>query len=179
MAIKRADLEKLLEGVEKKDEIINYVMAENGKSINDANAKYEELRTQKDELQKQFDDYKKQTGDYETIKKSNDELTAKVKGFEAEKANKDYYDKLEKLGFDKDFIDEDIFKKIPKPADNKMESFEASAKKYLEEHPKYRAEPVVNHGGFEFKGSTNPDGTMSDEELLAQLKKANKPADNS
>ena len=179
MALKRADLEKLLEGVEKKDEIINYVMAENGKTINDSNAKYEELRTQKDALQKEFDDYKKATGDYETIKKSNEELKAKVTGFEAEKANKDYFDKLEKLGFDKTFIDEDIFKRIPKPADNKMESFEASAKKYLEEHPKFRAEPIVNHGGFDFRGSTNPDGEMSDEELLAQLKQANKPADNS
>ena len=177
MALKRADLEKLLEGVEKKDEIINFVMAENGKSINDANARYEELRTQKDDLQKQFDDYKKQTGDYETIKKSNEELTTKVAGFEAEKANKGYYDKLSELGFDKDFIDEDIFKKIPKPADNKMESFEASAKKYLEEHPKFRAETVVNHQGFNYNGSINPDTNMSDEELLKQLRQANKPAE--
>lgn len=176
MALKRADLEKLLEGVEKKDEIINYVMAENGKTINDSNARYEELRTQKDALQKEFDEYKKSTGDYETIKKSNEELNAKVKGFEAEKANKDYFDKLESLGFDKTFIDEDIFKRIPKPADNKMESFEASAKKYLEEHPKFRAEQVVVHNGFDYRGSINPDAQLSDEELLNQLKKANQPA---
>lgn len=176
MAIKRADLEKLLEGVEKKDEIINYVMAENGKSINDANAKYEELRTQKDELQKQFDEDKKSTGDYETIKKSKEELQKEIDGYKAKEAEKAYFDKMNALGFDSTFVDEDIFKRIPKVEnDGDLKKWEENAKKFLADNPKFKNEAVVHKGGFNFQGSNDPDHPQNDEELLKQLKEAHKP----
>ena len=176
MAIKRSELEKLLEGVEKKDDIINYVMAENGNSINAANAKYEELKTKYDELNAQFEDHKKATGDYETIKKSKDDLQKEIDGYKAKEANKVYFDKLNSLGFDSTFVDEDIFKRIPKVEnDGDLKKWEENAKKFLAEHPKFRNEAVVEKGGFQFKGSTDPDNPQSDEELLKQLRDSHKP----
>ena len=177
MAIKRSELEKLLEGVEKKDDIINYVMSENGNSINAGNARYEELKTKYDELNSQFEDYKKTTGDYETIKKSKDDLQKELDGYKAKEADKAYFDKLNALGFDATFVDEDIFKRIPKVEnDGDLKKFEESAKKFLAEHPKFRNETVVNQGGFNYQGGNNPDTPQSDEELLKQLRESNKPA---
>lgn len=177
MAIKRSELEKKLEGVENKEDIINYVMAENGNSINAANAKYEELKTQYDELNAQFEDHKKATGDYETIKKSRDDLQKEIDGYKAKEANKAYFDKLNSLGFDSTFVDEDIFKRIPKVEnDGDLKKWEENAKKFLAEHPKFKNEPVVNQSGFSFKGSNDPDNPMSDEEMLKQLRDSNKPA---
>ena len=176
MAIKRSELEKKLEGVENKEDIINYVMAENGNSINAANAKYEELKTQYDELNAQFEDHKKATGDYETIKKSRDDLQKEVDGFKAKEADKAYFDKMNALGFDSTFVDEDIFKRIPKVEnDGDLKKWEENAKKFLADNPKFKNEAVVHQGGFNFQGSNDPDHPQSDEELLKQLKEDHKP----
>lgn len=175
MAIKRSELEKLLEGVEKKDDIINYVMAENGNSINAANAKYEELKTKYDDLNAKFEDHKKATGDYETIKKSKEDLQKEIDGYKAKEANKAYFDKLNSLGFDSTFVDEDIFKRIPKVEnDGDLKKWEENAKKFLAEHPKFRNEIVEHKDGFQFKGGTDPDNPQNDEELLKQLRDAHK-----
>lgn len=175
MAIKRSELEKLLEGVEKKDDIINYVMAENGNSINAANAKYEELKTKYDDLNAQFEDHKKATGDYETIKKSKEDLQKEIDGYKAKEANKAYFDKLNSLGFDSTFVDEDIFKRIPKVEnDGDLKKWEENAKKFLAEHPKFRNEIVEPKDGFQFKGGIDPDNPQNDEELLKQLRDAHK-----
>ena len=175
MAIKRSELEKLLEGVEKKDDIINYVMAENGNSINAANAKYEELKTKYDDLNAQYEDHKKATGDYETIKKSKEDLQKEIDGYKAKEANKAYFDKLNSLGFDSTFVDEDIFKRIPKVEnDGDLKKWEENAKKFLAEHPKFRNEIVEQKDGFQFKGGIDPDNPQNDEELLKQLRDAHK-----
>lgn len=175
MAIKRSELEKLLEGVEKKDDIINYVMAENGNSINAANAKYEELKTKYDDLNAQFEDHKKATGDYETIKKSKEDLKKEIDGYKAKEANKAYFDKLNSLGFDSTFVDEDIFKRIPKVEnDGDLKKWEENAKKFLADHPKFRNETVEHKDGFQFKGGNDPDNPQNDEELLKQLRDAHK-----
>ena len=176
MAIKRSELEKKLEGVENKEDIINYVMAENGNSINAANAKYEELKTKYDELNAQFEDHKKATGDYETIKKSRDDLQKEIDGYKAKEADKAYFDKLNALGFDSTFVDEDIFKRIPKVEnDGDLKKWEENAKKFLADNPKFKNEAVVHQGGFNFQGSNDPDHPQNDEELLKQLKEAHKP----
>ena len=46
MALSRTELAKKLNGVDNQDEIIDYIMAENGKQINSLRAENEELKTQ-------------------------------------------------------------------------------------------------------------------------------------
>ena len=173
MSLSRKDLEAKLEGFEGKDDVINYIMSENGKSINELRAENETLKSQildKDEQIKGF-------GDYDEIKKANEELNNTINGYKEKEANKKYYETLTKVGMDKDFIDESIFNKIPK--NENMEEFEKAAKEFLKEKPKYAAEEFEKKDNtFDYNGFKQVDDkeieSMTDEQLQKFLSEQNK-----
>lgn len=169
--MKRADLAALIPDVDNKDEIVNQIMAMNGKDINELKAKHIEFEDKIKELElsnaeklKEYEDFKTSVADYEELKNKN-EIYVK------EKQNNEYFNILRKLNFDNDFIDEDIFKKIPQGED-----FETKAKEFLENHPKYSAEDYQKQDkmfGNKRKPTINFE-TASDVEILQYLKENNK-----
>lgn len=168
--MKRADLEAKLQGVENKDDIINYVMAEYGKSVNELKAENEALKSKNFDGEKAFNEYKESVKDYDEVKKLNEELQGKLGKYTTEKENQEYYKVLKKVGFDDEFIDETIFNKIPKGED-----FEKKAVEFLKEKPKYAADNYeTHHGSFEYKAGEQTDtSNMTDSELYDYLKKLN------
>jgi coenzyme F420-reducing hydrogenase alpha subunit len=175
MALKRSDLEKLLQGVENKDDIINQIMSLHGNTINALKAENEELKTQVLDKTKEYNELVEKTKDYDAVKQQNEELTSEINGYKASKENEQYFAILKELGYNEEFIDESIFAKIEKGKD--PEEFKTNATKFIKEKPMYRAEPVTPQAG------TNPSGGykggnieitegMSDEEILAVLQEA-------
>lgn len=97
--MKRDELKKLL-GDQVSDEVIDKIMAENGKDIEKHKADNAALITERDGLKSQLDDASKQIEsfkgmDVEGVKKSADEWKAK-----AEQAAKDAETQVSKLKFD-------------------------------------------------------------------------------
>lgn len=99
--MKREFLKEL--GIE--DEVINKIMAEHGKSIND----FKEKADKYDSLESQIDDYKQQLADRDTQlqelgekAKGNEELTAQIEELKQqnETAKTEYEQKLQQQAFD-------------------------------------------------------------------------------
>ena len=176
MSLNRADLEKKLEGVENKDDIITFVMTEHGKMVNDLKFKVEELKSQILDEKKNTDDANaKLEGfkDYEDLKAKNEELSNQINAYLEKEKNQKYYETLKKVGFNEEFIDEEIFRKVPKT--EKMEDFEKQASEFLKEKPMYAAEDYRDHSNiFEPNGTEGGQNQMSDEEMLKALKEMDK-----
>ena len=61
MSLKRSFLETVLQGVENKDDIINQIMSEHGKSINELKAENETLKGQVLDKTKEYNDLVEKT----------------------------------------------------------------------------------------------------------------------
>lgn len=172
MGISRKELEAKLVNVENKDEIINYIMSENGKSIEELKAKNYELEEKFDNLTKEHKEYVDNHSNYDDLIKQNEELNGKVTAYEEAKKEQSYYDVLKELNFDNDFINKDIFNRIDKGEN--IEAFKNNAQAYLKEHPKFSNEETIqiNHT-FDYNNLEKDLDKMSDEELLKELEKQN------
>ena len=91
MALKRSDLESLLQGVENKEDIINKIMAEHGKSINELKAENETLKGQVLDKTNEYNALVEKTKDYDSMKQSNEELNNTINSFKAKEENQKYY----------------------------------------------------------------------------------------
>ena len=178
MALKRSDLESLLQGVENKDDIINKIMAEHGKSINELKAENETLKAENETLKGQvldktneYNALVEKTKDYDSMKQSNEELNKTISSFKAKEENQKYYSVLKELGYNEEFIDETIFNKVQKGEN--IETFKANATEFLKAKPMYRGESFQKQGGS-YGGFANITDDMSDAELEAALKEMNK-----
>lgn len=176
MALKRTDLDKLLQGVENKDDIINTIMAEHGKSINELKAENETLKGQILDKTNEYNNLVEKTKDYDTMKQSNEDLNNQITALKSKEENQKYYSVLKELGYNEEFIDENIFNKVQKG--ESIDQFKSNATNFLKEKPMYKAE------GFQHRQGTHSSGTygggasekienfegMSDAEVYAALK---------
>lgn len=175
MSFKRSFLETLLQGLENKDDIINQIMSEHGKSINELKAENETLKGQVLDKTKEYSELLEKTKDYDTMKQSNEELNNQINAYKSEKENQQYFSVLKELGYNEEFIDESIFNKIEKGEN--IDTFKTNATKFLQDKPMYKAEGVT------YRNGTNPSNVqtggkqivtdftgMSDEEVYAALK---------
>lgn len=176
MSLKRSTLETLLQGVENKDDIINQIMSEHGKSINELKSEVETLKGQILDKTKEYNELVEKTKDYDTMKQSNEDLNNQITAYKSKEENQQYFSVLKELGYNEEFIDESIFNKIEKGEN--IDTFKTNATKFLQEKPMYKAE------GLTYRGGTNPSNVqtggdkqiitdftgMSDAEVYAALK---------
>lgn len=173
--LNRSDLDKLLQGVENKDDIINQIMSAHGNTINALKAEVEELKTQVLDKTKEYNELAEKTKDYDAVKKQNEELTSEINGYKASKENEQYFAVLKELGYNEEFIDESILAKINKGEN--IDEFKTNATKFIKEKPMYKAEqltpqPRTNPSGSYKGGNVEITEGMTDEEILAVLQEA-------
>lgn len=176
MGIKRSDLALKLQGVENAEDIINYIMSEHGKAINELKAENETLKGQVLDKTNEYNALVEKTKDYDTMKQSNEELNNTINSYKAKEENQQYFSVLKELGYNEEFIDESIFAKVQKGEN--IETFKANATEFLKAKPMYRGESFqrqdgTHHGGS-YGGFANITDDMSDAELEAALKEMNK-----
>lgn len=174
MALSRTELSKLLSGVDNQEDIINYVMAENGKQVNQLRAENENLKTQlsdaNDKLAAKDKEYvalKDSVKDFDNFKQENENLKAQVKSFEDSKKNEAYMSELAKAGVD-DKFKKFIFSEIKPNENEKAEEYKARVAEYLEQNQQFKSE---NYGKidtqFDFKNGKEVDfSKMTDEQYL-------------
>ena len=178
MGIKRSDLALKLQGVENAEDIINYIMSEHGKAINELKAENETLKGQVLDKTKEYDALVEKTKDYDTMKQSNEELNNTINSYKAKEENQQYFSVLKELGYNEEFIDENIFTKIQKGEN--IETFKTNATEFLKTKPMYKGENFKQHDGTHHSGSYSGNGKieivdgMSDAEVLAALRQNNK-----
>lgn len=176
MSFKRSFLETLLQGVENKDDIINQIMSEHGKSVNELKAENETLKGQFLDKTKEYNELAEKTKDYDTMKQSNEDLNNQITAYKSKEENQQYFSVLKELGYNEEFIDESIFNKIQKGEN--IDTFKTNATNFLKEKPMYKAEGFVHRGGTQPTGSQTGGGKqivtdftgMSDAEVYAALK---------
>ena len=174
MALSRTELAKLLNGVDNQEDIINYVMAENGKQINQLRAENEELKTQLQDAkttatakEKEYAAYKESVKDFDTFKQENEKLKAQIKTYDDAKKNEAYLHELSKVGVDDKFKNF-VFSEVKPNENEKVEDYNARVNKYLEENTQFKSE---NYGKINsqlnFKDGKSVDFTkMTDEEYI-------------
>lgn len=173
MAISRTELAKLLNGVDNQEDIINYVMAENGKQINALRAENEELKskisleTKKvNDKEKEFNDFKESVKDFETIKKQNEELNSKIKEFEKLESDKKFIDELDNAGVDEKYK-EFVFSKLTPTENETIENYKTRVNDYLEKNNQFKTENYQKiHTQLEVDGNAPDFNKMSDEEYI-------------
>lgn len=174
MALSRTELAKKLNGVDNQDEIIDYIMAENGKQINSLRAENEELKTQlldaknaTTKVNNEFTAYKESVKDFDTFKQENEKLKAQIKTYDDAKKNEAYLQELSKVGVDDKFKNF-VFSEVKPNGNEKVEDYNARVNKYLEENTQFKSE---NYGKINsqlnFKDGKSVDFTkMTDEEYI-------------
>ena len=177
MALSRTELAKKLNGVDNQDEIIDYIMAENGKQINSLRAENEELKTQlldaknaTTKVNNEFTAYKESVKDFDTFKQENEKLKAQIKTYDDAKKNEAYFQELSKVGVDDKFKNF-VFSEVKPNENEKVEDYNARVNKYLEENTQFKSE---NYGKINsqlnFKDGKSVDFTkMTDEEYIDLL----------
>lgn len=174
MPISRTELAKMLTGVENAEEIINYVMAENGKQINSLRAENEDLKTKlldagkaQAEKEKEFAAYKDSVKDFETFKKENEELKSQVKGYETKEKEKAYFDELTNIGVDEKFK-KFVFSEVKPNENESVEDYNKRVNEYMEKNVQFKSENFAKvNTQLNFKNQPLPDfSKMSDEEYL-------------
>lgn len=171
MALSRTFLEQLFKGkeVEGIQDIINSIMSENGKSINELKAKNEELTSQLHDQVQKYNELSESTKDYEALKTDKENLVKELSGIKEKESNQAYLNVLKEAGMNEEFISQDIFAKIPKT--EKLEDYKAAVTKFLEEKPIYKAEGYTpKKGMIPGKSDTPFDPNGSDEDVLKYVK---------
>lgn len=173
MSISRQELAKMLVGVENSEDIINYVMAENGKQINALRAENEDLKTKLSDSSKLFADkesefatFKDGVKDFETIKKENEDLKNQIKSYVKKENDGKYLSELAKAGVDSKY-QEFVYSKVVPNENESLEDYNKRAVDYLNENTQFKSETYqAFNSQVNIEGSKVDFTKMSDEDYL-------------
>lgn len=175
--MKREELLKKLEGLENVNQVVDYIMAENGKDINKYRSEVEVLKTEKEDLVKNHNTETEKYKDYETLKTKNLEYETELKAFKTKAQKEPFLKALSNAKIDDDFTDV-VLKKLEFNDDSKIEEFQKKLETFVKENPKYTTEKVETrntNSNYFGNGKTNYSydelTKMTDEEYFAATTK--------
>ena len=179
MGLSRVELSKRLNGVENAEEIIDYVMSEHGKALNNAKAENEETRAKLLEANKNLEvkenelkEANSKITNFEKLQNENNELKTKVQNFESEKKNAEYLEALNGVN--------EKFKKFVfaenKPNENEsVEDYKKRINTWLNDNQEFKVENFKKKSSaFNISDGDNVDfDNMSDKEYAEYYEKLN------
>ena len=179
MGLSRVELSKRLNGVENAEEIIDYVMSEHGKALNNAKAENEETRAKLLEANKSLEakenelkEANSKITNFEKLQNENNELKTKVQNFESEKKNAEYLEALNGVN--------EKFKKFVftenKPNENEsVEDYKKRINTWLNDNKEFKVETFKKiDSAFKIGDGDNVDfDSMSDKEYAEYYEKLN------